>query len=344
MLHDLTRFAKRYSTIILLIFFSLLTLAALVRLSDLDLSWETLRQVEWRWYALVFGLFYLSVIARGLRWRRILHNLGYPVRRLYAVTLLTAGLFGSAILPARAGDVGRIAMLKQDYNVPIAHSLASIATERAMDVLAILSLAIIGGVIALREQIPLEAAQLMGLTALLFTLGLTGLIVTPYFEQWLREPIWLRRNLPLPQIVWTIYEKLLDFGFSLVHGVRRLGQSPLTLLLVLAESFVIWLYDVLILYFSLWAIGVSLDLPAAMFVSMVADLAIAIPITPGGLGQFEAALIALLTIFGVSTSEGALTALLIRFAIFWTWIPISGLITYAFGFARLMDWRNVAKT
>lgn len=340
MLQQLRQLAQKYSTLLLTLFFSLLTVAALIRLGDIDISLATLTTVQWQWYALVFVMFYLSVIARGLRWRRILNTLGYPISRLYAIGLLTAGLFGSSILPARAGDVGRVAMLKQDHDIPITHSIASIAAERATDVFAVLTLAVIGGLIALQGRMPIEAIQLMGLTAILFGVGFVGLIVTPALGDWLRHPTWLQQRLPLPNIIWTIYGKGVDFGLNLVDGVRRLGQSPVILMVIIVESFIIWLYDVLILYFSLWAIDIDLNFPATMFASMVADLAIAMPLTPGGLGQFEVVLISLLSLFDITTSEGAFASLLVRFAIFWSWIPMSGLITYAFGFARLMDWKN----
>lgn len=340
----MTHLLKKYSRLLLLLGLSLLTVFALIRLGNIDISWQTLAQVHWGWYSLVFFLFYLSVVARGLRWQRILNTMGWPVNRLYAVTLLTAGLFGSAILPARAGDVGRVAMLKQEYHIPFTTSIASITTERAMDVFAILTMAVIGGLIALQGRLPLEVLQLMGLTAVLFGIGLLGLIAMPTIESWLREINWLRQRLPLPPIGWTIYDKLIDFGFGLIHGVRTLGQHPLTLLIVITESFFIWLYDGFIVYFTLKTIGIELAFAESLFVSMVADLAIAIPLTPGGLGQFEAALIALLTLFDVATPDGSLTALLLRFAIFWSFIPVSGLITYIFGFSRILSWTTTPAT
>jgi uncharacterized protein (TIRG00374 family) len=103
----------------------------LLRLGKLEINWETLSQVNGFWLFLGFVTFYISIVARGLRWQHILKTMGWPVGFVYSQTLLTAGLFLSAVLPARAGDIGRVAMLKRDYHIPLSQGIASLAAERA---------------------------------------------------------------------------------------------------------------------------------------------------------------------------------------------------------------------
>jgi len=328
---------KKYNRIFLILAFSLLTVMALVRLGEIDISLATLARVDWLTYFMAFAIFYIGIISRGIRWQHILSTMGWSVGRSYAITLLTAGQFGSAILPARAGDIGRVAMLKQDHQIPIAQGIASITTERALDVFSILILAMIGATFALSDQVPSEVVQLMGVTIGLFTFGLIGLVATPSLEQWLREPTYFIKRLPVPTQGWAWYDKIIDFGFTLIHGVRALGKNPAMLAFVLMESLLIWLYDCLIIYVIMRSIGVNLALMESIFTSMIADLAVAIPLTPSGLGQYEVAFIGLLSLFNVSTSDGSLAALLLRFVILWTFIPVSGLITYAFGFSRIFS-------
>ena len=154
---------------------------------------------------------------------------------MYANALLTAGLFLSAVLPARAGDVGRVAMLKRDHNIPISKAIASIAGERALDVFAILTMAIGAGWVALNGHLPPEALNLMVSVGGLFLLGLVGLLLVPGIEQWLREWLFLKKL--LSEKLWDIYQKILNFGFSLVNGVRQLGRSPLAFAEVVGQSF-----------------------------------------------------------------------------------------------------------
>jgi len=161
-----------------------------------------------------------------------------------------------------------------------------------------------------------------------------GLLVAPGIENWLRESPLLPKIVPAK--LWSIYHKVLDFGFSLIEGVRVLGRRPGALALIVGQSFFIWLWDALIVYFILISLGIVEPFSVSLFAAMVSDLVTAIPLTPGALGQFDAALISLLAMFGISTADAGLTVLLLRLVQLWTFIPISGLITYIFGFSRVL--------
>lgn len=326
---------KKYKRLWIILFLSIVTVVGLMRFGNLEFSPATLTRVKPGWFSLIFVAFYMSVIARGWRWRRILKTMGWTVGSMYAIALLTAGLFTSAILPARAGDVARVVMLKQDYQIPISQSIASIAAERVLDVFAILSMAIIGAWWALPGRVPDYVIQLVLAVVGLLGLGMLGLIIIPSIENFLRESICLKRIVPAK--LWPFYQKLLDFGFSLIQGIRILGRNPGALSFIIGESFVIWVYDALMVYFALVSIGVFIAPSATLFTAMISDLATAVPITPGALGQFDATMIALLSLFGVSTASASLATLLVRIAQLWTFIPMSGLVTYIFGFSRVLN-------
>lgn len=326
---------KKYSRLFIIAILSLIMIFALFRLGHIEFSWATLSRVNPLWYGMVVVSFYASVVARGWRWQRILRAMGYRVGFVYANALLTAGLFLSAVLPARAGDVGRVAMLKRDHAIPVSKGIASLAGERALDVFAILAMAIGAGWLALPGHLPPEALNLMLIVGGLFLLGLVGLLVIPGIEKWLRE-FTLLKNL-LPEKLWNIYQKTLDFGFSLLDGVRQLGRNPLALAEIVAQSFFVWVWDALMVYFILLSLGLIEPFSVSLFSAMISDLSTAIPLTPGALGQFDAVLISLLTLFGISAADASLTVLLLRFVQLWTFIPVAGFITYIFGFARALD-------
>lgn len=326
---------KKYVRVLIILLLSLLLIFALLRLGNVDVSLDTLARVSWGWLLAAFAVFYTSLAARGMRWRRILNTMGWPVSFVYAQTLLIAGLFISAILPARLGDVGRIVMLKQDHKIPVAQGIASITTERALDVFSILILAALGSIWAVQGRVPAEVSQLLMGTTILFVAGLVGLLVIPGIEHWLRELNWLRAI--VPDNVWRLYQKVLDFGFSLIHGVRALGKKPLVLTLTVVESLCIWLADTLILYFAFISIGVQIPFSVSVFSMMISDLVAAIPLTPAALGQFDAAMAGSLSLFGLTLADISLAIILIRFVSFWTFVPVSGLITYIFGFSHALS-------
>jgi uncharacterized protein (TIRG00374 family) len=129
---------------------------------------------------------------------------------------------------------------------------------------------------------------------------------------------------------------VVNFGFDLLDSVRELGQHPATLLIVAIQSLYVWLCDVFLAYLLLRGLGIPLPLPVAAFTALAADLAVTVPITPGAVGQFEAAFVGLLALFAVPASEAGLAVLLNRFISFWTFILFSGLVTYLAGFGRIL--------
>jgi uncharacterized protein (TIRG00374 family) len=308
---------------------------ALLQLGDLDLSRQTLSRVSPVWYSLAIISFYASIVARGWRWQKILTTMGYRIGFVYTTALLTAGLFLNAILPARAGEIGRVAMLRQDHAIPVSKGLASIASERALDVFAILVMAIVSGWLALAGRLPPEVLNLLTGVTLLLVLALIGLLVVPGLEHRLRDWSLLRKI--LPNKLWLIYQRVLNFGFSLIDGVRLLGRRPVALLIVLAQSFFIWVWDGIVLYFILLSLGIVEPFNLSLFTAMVSALVTAVPLTPGALGQYDATLISLLALFGISVANASLVVLLLRLVQLWTFIPISGIITYIFGFSRVLN-------
>ncbi|HXW00791.1 MAG TPA: lysylphosphatidylglycerol synthase transmembrane domain-containing protein [Anaerolineae bacterium] len=327
---------RKYAHLLIILLLSIVTIFALLRLGNIDISLETLARVKGLWLFLGFVAFYVSVVARGLRWQHILHAMGWRVGSIYAQTLLTAGLFISSVLPARAGDVGRVAMLKQDYKIPVSQGAASIAAERALDVFSVLILAAIGAIWALRGRIPPEALQLIIGVTILFVLGLVGLLAVPSLEAWLR-----RLGQIMPAKIRPLYQKALDFGFSLIHSLRDLGRKPFALMLIVAESFITWLLDAVIVHFVLLSLNITVPFSVSLASSMLGVLATIVPLMPGALGQYEAGMIGLLTLAGVPPAESTLAALLVRFISLWSFIPISGFITYIFGFSRALSLKGV---
>jgi uncharacterized protein (TIRG00374 family) len=338
---------KRYRHLIAILIFSLLTVAGLLYLARVDFSLDSLGRVDWKWLPAIFFVFYVSIFARGLRWQHILKAMGRPVGLIYLEALLLAGFFLSSIIPARAGDIGRVVMLKQDRGLPVSTSVASIAVERALDVFAVLILTLVGGMVALEGHLPPLILRATAGIALLFVIGFAALLAMPSLETWLRRPLPAlsqtpQAGVPAPdspgreQKAWTLYNKGLDFGMATIRGIQTLARNRPALGLVLLDSFIIWLLDGVILYLTLLSLGIVAPFSVSLFSSMVGTLATIAPITPGALGQFEAALIGSLALFDISPSQSSLAALLLRTVSLWTFIPVTALVTYIFGFSRIL--------
>lgn len=316
---------KRLARLLTILILGLLTILLLFRLGNIDISIETLRHIDPIYLTAAIAIHYSGFLVRGLRWRRLLSGLGYRLSYIYTTALLMAGWFVSALLPARLGDVARVAMLRRDHQISLAPGFASIATERALDILAILCLAITAALWALPGRIPLWIWQTIGGSAVFFFIALVILLTIPKVE------VWLINLFP-----WPLYQKLAGFGFDLLGSIRQLGQKPGLLLVVVGQSLYIWSCDVFLMYFVFRSIGEIPLFSVSAFASMVVDLVAAVPIIPGAIGQVEGTALGILSLFDISPQQSSLMIIINRFISFWTFIIVSGIMTYLFGFAQTL--------
>ena len=152
------RFALDRKRLILLGGFGLLTLVLLLLLGGGREAIAALTHVDWQLILLAIFIHYSGFAVRGLRWQQLLGTIGHRLSWSFATTLLLAGWFVSALLPARAGDVMRVGVLHRSAQdrpgIPVADALGSIVLERALDLLAILTLGAGFGFVVLRTQLP----------------------------------------------------------------------------------------------------------------------------------------------------------------------------------------------
>jgi uncharacterized protein (TIRG00374 family) len=287
------------------------------------------------WLLLAVAVHYSSFAMRGHRWQHLLSMMGHRVDYFYTTGLLIAGWFVSALLPARAGDFMRIGVLRLDSSrhasIPIADSLGSVVLERALDILAIVGLAFVFGWAVLQSQAPgWLLASYAAAVALLLVLIVVVLLAPPVVV-WLRR--WSQRRL---------WQALLNFGEQLAVNLRVLMRRPRSAALVTVESLYIWLCDALVVWFVLRSIDAALPFEIAAFVALTVDVLAAAPITPGGVGQIDAAYVAILTLLPATALGSAAfnigaAVLLVRFITYWSFLAFSGLVTVLAGFGELIQ-------
>lgn len=106
---------------------------------------------------------------------------------------------------------------------------------------------------------------------------------------------------------------------------RSLASQPRLLARLAFWASMNWLVDAAALWVFLKAFGVTMRPDSVLVGFCLANITAAIPITPGGLGLFEAALGASLGLFGAPVAEGALAISAYRLAAYWLPIPCGGL-------------------
>jgi len=245
------------------------------------------------WFALAVATALSTMVLRGLRWSRIMALADIDHRRADAFALTFTGQMGNTVLPARGGDVMRIALLGARSSSRRREILGSLVAERALDALVLAAL---------------FAGLSLGLADSPVGPGLSVLIVATLAIGFaaLAGYLWLRRAGRFERFAALIRP---------VARASRLFAHPSGVALV-GLTLVIWTIDGMALLMLARSIGVAVGPLDAVLVLVIASLAAAIPAAPGFAGTFDAAMILGLKSAGVVGGAAVGVLLLVRFVFF----------------------------
>ncbi|MCS7207474.1 MAG: flippase-like domain-containing protein [Dehalococcoidia bacterium] len=303
---------------------SLLFLGLFLWRADIPQMLHALRQANY-WYVLPgVGLYFVALWFRTLRWRVILHPLGRPsLGRLW--TVLTVGYMANNLLPVRLGELVRSYFLWEKERISATSALATIVVERVFDGLTLLLLALLMWSFMPMATILQSLGAQTGINWLVLTLGLSVpffvavgvLVVVALFPKGtVRGLLAVGRGLP-PRL----RTPALGLGIRFLNGLAVL-KSPQRWGMILGLSLPVWLAEASM--FAVIGVGFGLEgelggwgaLGAAMVLTVVvANLALSIPSTGGGVGPFEFFAAATLTILGAPASSAAAFALVAHMAL-----------------------------
>lgn len=198
------------------------------------------------------------------------------------------------ILPARLGEVSKAVYFKQMTSLNLPQSMGIIFLERFLDInlLALLTLC----------------------AALVFGLGMIGLPLLALVALcWVGLFIVIHRmKAGPPELGFIIWPKVRDFIRSLLVSIEQaIRERPI--MVPLAFTACIWLINfAYVAAIALWLGDLNLTWGQTFALFATVFIGISIPGTPGGLGVAEGAIVALLSLYGVSKPEAIALALTIR--------------------------------
>jgi uncharacterized protein (TIRG00374 family) len=285
-------------------------------------TWFFLRRVDFRelghaiagaspaWMLTSLALGVGTFLIRALRWQWILEPVGrVPFMPAFRATAI--GFAANTVLPARAGEVLRPALLSRERGLPFSALLASIAFERVLDGLSqllFLAIAIVKGPPA---GSPAETAALSSSPALRLAAGalcaaIVLLVLFAVVWRKTTERIFDRGLRVFPER-WR--PRLRGIGHTFLDGFASL-KSPRLLALVAGGSLAMWFVINLQIYAVMRAFHLPLPVTAAFVVTTAAVLGVAVP-TPGGIGSYQAAVqYALTRFYGVAPAPASGVAIL----------------------------------
>ncbi|MBT3941347.1 MAG: flippase-like domain-containing protein [Chloroflexi bacterium] len=288
-----------------------LTVFALLFLPIDDVK-EVVREANF-WYVAPSLIFYfIAVYFRSLRWRYLLKPLiGRPKRSLFPVVVV--GYMANNILPVRLGEVVRSYYVGLRERVNPAAAFGTVAVERVFDVFVLFFVIAAVWVLPVGDLLEKVADDLPGGTPALLALsvlpfiGVTAIIAMIVV---LDTSTTIRLVERLMFFVPTgIKARLLGLAERLLEGLTVV-RTPRALGLVLLLSLPIWAAEVSMLYvialgFDIEsAFGGQVEMIAAIGLFMaIANLALVVPSTAGGVGPFNFFGAATLVALGVGEAE-----------------------------------------
>ncbi|HRD68351.1 MAG TPA: lysylphosphatidylglycerol synthase transmembrane domain-containing protein [Candidatus Competibacter sp.] len=244
------------------------------------------------------GLHLIAFLFGGLRWWLLLQNIEPQCNYYDIFPAYYLGLFSNNFLPTGfGGDAVRTAYLSiRGY--PIKNLLASTIMDRALGLMVLLLTGLL--TILLQKTFLIDRISILfifGVTLIFFISG--WILFSPIILNWLLKSQKTKHHNHL-------YEFMIDF-LKIFHVYRQTPNLLLnaTLLSLLSQAIVIGVYAMLG-----YSLGLSLPLIAYFIIVPLVMLATNIPISLGGLGLRESALVTLMYGAGVNYEQGVLLSFL----------------------------------
>lgn len=259
---------------------------------------QALKNFSWKFLPLALALVCVNWGVRFLKWEYLLRVIGVNIPVIPSLVVFMSG-FTMIISPARMGEVMKSIMIKEYAGVPISRTSPVIVAERATDVIGVLVLGSIG-------SLAYDFGKGVLAVAAIFIIAFIGLVQTRSLCQKLLH---LAERLPFLKRFIAHREEFYESAYSLLQ-IKHLLPT-------VALSVVGWFFECLAAWLCLRGLGVELSLLLVMFIFVVASLAGAIAMIPGGLGVAEGSMAGMLMASNVGRSPAVAGTILIRLTTFW---------------------------
>ena len=305
---------------------------------------EVVRQIrEADPWPLALGVVLASItfVIRLIRWRLLLRDESGAALDPWPLWHATAiGFMANNILPFRAGELVRVIAATKLSGARFTAAMSSVAVERVFDGLAVIGLlgagllasdlpsgVVVGGVSLAR------GAQLAGLLSLAALAAAGAVVAFPAAAERV-----VRSLLPAGRFT----DRLVAMIDGIRHGLSAL-RSPALLVGVVFWSIALWAVNAMALWVSFAAFDIPIGYSGALVLQGVLVIGVSVQLTPGFVGQFEAAVVAALALYGIPNDLASSYGVAFHGA---TFIPIT--LAGAWSLARtpvaLSDLRGIQRS
>jgi uncharacterized protein (TIRG00374 family) len=275
-------------------------------------------------------------LLRGLRCRLLLPHarLGFAT----ATNVVITGYAVNNLLPARAGELARAALITQRTGFPFAGALTVTMVERLLDGLAIVGLFLVGVQLANPSDGWLRSFSWV--VVAVFAASACGLAVVVAFPRACSKLV-ARLSAPLAP---KHRERVLRLWGHISAGVSALARPRQAVAIVLLSA-AVWVVEAATFLLLLPALGLPANPSWAMLAMAVTNLGLLLPSTPGFIGPFHFFCMQALKALGAPSASAFAYAVLVH-ATFYVPVTLWGLLVlfrYGVEFASLRALTRTAR-
>ncbi|RDI72061.1 lysylphosphatidylglycerol synthase transmembrane domain-containing protein [Halopelagius longus] len=314
--------------------------AVLFYFAGIDDLVGTLQRADPAYVALVVATTLGWLAAWSVALRTVLGVLGVDMSFAKSFFVFTGAMFSNNITPfgQAGGEPVTAYLITRTAEAEYETSLAAIASVDTLNFVPSITIALMGAIyyatevtLGTNRDLALAIVAVVALAVTVPTIGylawqrrygLEARIVsslTPRI-QWVTERI--------PRITTPTREGIEKRINGFFRAIERVATNPRGLALALGMSAVGWSFQMLGLWLSFRAIGVSIPLSIALFVVPIGAIAGVTPL-PGGAGGIESVLVLLLLaapLAAVTNSVAVAAVVIFRGAVYWIPILIGGTV------------------
>ena len=289
-------------------------------LKDIDPKelWAILKSANWGilMFSLLFGL--LGNTIRGYRWELLIRPLEYRPKVSNLCYAIYGGYAVNFALP-RAGEIWRCGVVAKDEKIPFSKLFGTMILDRVLDTLTVLCITVIAFFLNMQFLLEQSEEQLGAISRMLTSpylyLGILGTVLVIYIVfKFFKENFIVKKITALVVGLWN--------DMKAIWKMKTKGR-------LILYTVGIWTSYFFYFYITFFAFGFTKDLgfTAGLVAFALSSISMGVP-SNGGLGPWQIAVIASLTLYGVDTLSATAFATGV-FAVQSLWVVLCGLFGMA---------------
>ena len=328
---------------ILLLAVSVLILLGMLYLVGIEQVIAALKIANLYLIALAIVIQVATYFLYTLRWQILNKIAGMDVSIKKLLPMVLVGLAVNNITPSGRGGgepVRAYLLYKDNEKYTFDETFAAVVADRALDTFPFVVLAAItisSMALFFNFDTWLLVVMVLAVIAILIILfALIYMCINPGFgsrvEGWIVGLVRRFYKKNSESFENSIHDAIVGFQ----HTMRVVMSDKKGLVYTLTLSFIIWVFEIVRVYFVFLAFGANVNLIVIGEVFIVACLVGMIPLLPGGLGAIDGLMILLYSAAGVSASVSAAATVIERLISFWM-TTILGMVILPYYGSSVLD-------